>query len=63
LAAEDDQTDCQVIYYSVNGEAKKEYKGFVGGFKKDSEYKVLVEVEDRLGNRAQKEIAFKTLAY
>jgi hypothetical protein len=63
LAAEDDQTDCQAIYYSVNGEPKKEYRGSVGGFKKDSEYRVMVEVEDRLGNRAQKEIAFKTLTY
>jgi hypothetical protein len=63
LGAQDGQTDCQTIYYSINGEPKKAYQGTISGFKKNTSYTILIEVEDQLGNKSEQEIVFRTASF
>lgn len=60
LASQDNETDCGTIYYSINGSPKMPYTGSIAGFKKNTRYKITVEVADKLGNVAKRRISFVT---
>jgi hypothetical protein len=60
LAAQDADTDCGDIYYSINGGPKMMYQGFISRFAKNTRYSIRVEVADKLGNIARQKIVFTT---
>jgi hypothetical protein len=59
LAAIDQETGVEKIYYAVNGRPKKLYNGIIQGFKKGKKYTIDVYAYDNLGNESQKTIEFK----
>ncbi|MCC5945201.1 MAG: hypothetical protein JJT94_09710 [Bernardetiaceae bacterium] len=63
LAAQDAQTDCDEIYYRINGGKLQRYNGAIGGFKKNATYTIQLEAIDELGNKATKEVIFNTDTY
>lgn len=63
LAATDLQTGFDEIKYAVNGEKPKPYEGLIRGFEKNKIYTITIIAEDKLGNKAEKQIRFKTDRY
>ncbi len=63
LAATDLQTGFDEIKYSINGEKPKNYEGLIRGFEKNKTYTITIYAEDKLGNKAEKVIRFKTDKY
>jgi len=60
LSAQDEATNAQTIFYSINGGSFVPYQAPLTGFKKETEYTIKVMVEDQLGNKSEKLIQFKT---
>jgi hypothetical protein len=63
LAATDQQTGFDEIRYSLNNEKPKVYEGLIKGFEKNKTYTIVIMAEDKLGNKTQKTIRFKTDKY
>lgn len=63
LAATDLQTGFDEIRYSVNGEKSRPYEGLIRGFEKNKIYTITIYAEDKLGNKTEKVIRFKTDKY
>lgn len=63
LAATDLQTGFDEIHYAINGEKPKPYEGLIRGFEKNKIYTITIFAEDKLGNKAEKVIRFKTDKY
>jgi hypothetical protein len=63
LAATDLQTGFDEIRYAINGEKPKPYEGLIRGFEKNKVYTVTIFAEDKLGNKSEKVIKFKTDKY
>ncbi len=63
LAATDLQTGFDQIQYAINGEKLKNYEGLIRGFEKNKVYTLTIVAEDKLGNKTEKQIRFKTDKY
>ena len=58
LAATDQETGVEKMYYAINGGPKKLYNGIIQGFKKGKKYTIDVYAYDNLRNESQKTIEF-----
>lgn len=65
MGATDDHTGIKTIYYSINGGAKQAYSSAQSidvsessKFKKKQKYEVVITVQDKLGNQAEKTVEF-----
>jgi hypothetical protein len=65
MGATDDHTGIKTIYYSINGGAKQAYSSAQSidvsersKFKKKQKYTVVITVQDKLGNQAEKTVEF-----
>jgi hypothetical protein len=63
LAATDLQTGFDQILYTINGEKPRPYEGLIKGFEKNKVYTITIIAEDKLGNKTEKKVRFKTDKY
>ena len=59
VAATDTKAGLQSIYYSINGQAEKQYRGMISGLRPDAEHTIKVRTLDNLGNESTDEITFR----
>ncbi len=60
LACSDKATECDKILYSINDQPLQIYNNKISGFKKNKDYKIRIVTEDKLMNKSEKTIHFKT---
>lgn len=63
LAATDLQTGFDEIRFAINGEKPRIYEGMIRNFEKNKVYTITIFAEDKLGNKTEKVVRFKTDKY
>ncbi|SDK19016.1 hypothetical protein SAMN05421823_102100 [Catalinimonas alkaloidigena] len=60
LAATDQDTGIDKVFYRLNGGSERTYAGPLSGFKPGQTYTLTIRAVDRVGNEATKEVSFAT---
>ena len=59
IGATDQKVGNDKIYYSINGNSEKLYRGIISGFQNNKEYNIRIRAVDKLDNASEKEVQFK----